>query len=93
MEAVELRQLSVEELKGRVKQFKEDLVRARFKVQSAEERDTSVFKKIRRDVAKAQTVLSEKLRGVEVVSKKALPADKPVKKARATKASKGNKEV
>lgn len=46
MEAQELRQLSVEELKGRVNQFKEDLVRARFKVQSAEERDTSLFKRL-----------------------------------------------
>jgi len=90
MEAVELRQLSVEELKGRINQFKEDLVRARFKVQSAEERDTSIFKKIKRDVAKAQTVLSEKLRGVEVVSKKVV-SDKPVKKARTAKASKGSK--
>jgi large subunit ribosomal protein L29 len=92
MEAQELRQLSVEELKGRVNQFKEDLVRARFKVQSAEERDTSLFKKIRRDAARAQTVLSEKLRGVEVVSKKPVE-DKPVKKAKTKKASKGSEAV
>ena len=92
MEAQELRQLSVEELKGRVNQFKEDLVRARFKVQSAEERDTSLFKKIKRDVARAQTVLSEKLRGVEVVSKTPVE-DKPIKKAKTKKASKGSEAV
>jgi len=60
MDAKELRQLSVEELKSKIKSLKEDGVRARFKVQSSEERDTSVFKKIRKDVARAQTVLTEK---------------------------------
>ncbi|NBW99918.1 50S ribosomal protein L29 [bacterium] len=90
MNAQEFRQLSVEELKGRLKQFKEELVRSRFKVQSSEARDTSVFKKIKRDVARAQTVLTEKLMGIEVVSKKSVVADKPKK---AKKASKGSKEV
>lgn len=66
MDAKELRQLSVEELKGKIKTLKEDGVRVRFKVQSSEERDTSVFKKIRKDVARAQTVLTEKLRGQDV---------------------------
>lgn len=92
MEAQELRQLSVEELKGRVSQFKEELVRSRFKVQSSEQRDTSLFKKIKRDVARAQTVLSEKRRGVEVVSKKPIE-DKPVRKAKTKKASKGSEVV
>jgi len=90
MEAQELRQLSVDELKGRVKQFKEDLVRARFKVQTAEARDTSVFKKTRGDLARAQTVLTEKLKGI-VVATKAVE-DKPVAKTKkATKGTKGSK--
>lgn len=84
MEAKELRSFSAEELKGRVKQWQEDLFRARFKGQSAEARDTSVFKKIKRDIARAQTVLSEKLRGIE------LPAAKPVE-AKAEKVTKAKK--
>lgn len=87
MEANELRQLSVEELKGRVKQFKEELVRSRFKVQTAETRDTSVSKKTKADIARVLTVLSEKARGVEVPVKKV--EDKPVKKA--AKSAKGSK--
>jgi|688.fasta_scaffold61877_10 large subunit ribosomal protein L29 len=86
MEAKELRSFSAEELKGRVKQWQEDLFRARFKGQSAEARDTSVFKKLKRDIARAQTVLTEKLRGIE------LPAAKPVE-AKAPKAVVEDKKV
>ncbi|NBX92219.1 MAG: 50S ribosomal protein L29 [Proteobacteria bacterium] len=74
MDAQELRQLSAEELKGRIKQGQEDLFRARFKGQSSEARDTSIFKKIRRDVARAQTVLTQKLKGIEVPAAKAVEA-------------------
>jgi large subunit ribosomal protein L29 len=87
MEAQELRQLSVDELKGRVKQFKEDLVRARFKVQTAEARDTSIFKKTRADLARTLTVLTEKAKGIVVATKSV--EDKPVAKAK--KVTKGSK--
>lgn len=77
MEVQELRTLSVEELKGRVKQWKDDLFRARFKSFSSETKDTSVFKKLKRDVARANTVLTEKAKGIVVET----TATKPVKKA------------
>jgi large subunit ribosomal protein L29 len=95
MEAKELRTLGVDELRARCRQWGEELFRARFQAQSAEAKDTSVFKKLRKDIARAQTVLTEKLKlGGSVVSQsaapttEALPADKPVtKKATAKKSS------
>ena len=87
MEANELRQLSVEELKGRVKQFKEELVRSRFKVQTAESRDTSIARKTKTNIARVLTVLAEKARGVEIPVKKV--EDKPVKNP--AKSAKGSK--
>jgi large subunit ribosomal protein L29 len=60
MEAKELRAFSVDELKGRVKQWKEDLFRSKFKTQSSEARDTSVIRKLKRDIARGLTILNEK---------------------------------
>ncbi len=85
MEIKELRSLSAEDLTGKVKQWKDDLFRARFKAFSSESKDTSVFKKLKKDVARAYTVLTEKKHGVVVqakasnpVAKQAAPAaDKP----------------
>lgn len=97
MEVQELRTLSVEELSGRAKQWKDDLFRARFKAFSSETKDTSVFKKLKKDIARAYTVLTEKKHGVVVEAKATKPAakqaaaveDKPVKeKKTATKAAK-----
>lgn len=84
MEAKEFRTLTVEDLNGRVRGWKDELFRARFKGQNAETKDTSVFKKLRKDIARALTVISEKSVGVEVpvkaakVTAKAAPVEKPV---------------
>lgn len=81
MELQELRALSVEDLKGRVKQWKDDLFRARFKAFSNEIKDTSVFKKLKKDVARAYTVLTEKASGNVVVTtsvKKAIKKAAPI---------------
>jgi large subunit ribosomal protein L29 len=102
MEASELRQFSVDELKSRVKQWQDELFRSRFKAQSAEARDTSIFKKLRKDIARGLTILSEKEHGIEI---EAAPQDqgahpegselaaaaKPAKKA--TKSKKGTKKT
>lgn len=93
MEATELRSFSADELKSRIKQWQEELFRSRFKAQTAEARDTSVFKKLRKDIARALTVLNEKAHGIELTATapqdqgvEAAPADKPVaKKASAKK--------
>lgn len=98
MEVQELRSLSVEELKSRVKQWKDDLFRARFKSFSSETKDTSVFKKLKKDVARANTVLTEKAKGIVVettttkpeTKKAAATEDKPVtpKEKKTSKATK-----
>lgn len=60
MDLKELRGFSKEELASRVKQWQEQLFRARFQAQTTEKRDTSVAKKLRKDVARALTLIREK---------------------------------
>lgn len=88
MEAKELRQFGVDELKGRVRQWREELFRSRFKGQTSEARDTSIYRKLKQDIARALTILGEKSRSGDVapVSKQAM--DKPVEKKVAKAASK-----
>jgi ribosomal protein L29 len=86
METSELRTMSVEELQGRVRQWKKELFQFRFKTHGAESRDTSVPRKLKRVIARAATLLREKELGI-VVKEKAV-ADKPVKKTSAKKAVK-----
>ncbi|MSP19045.1 MAG: 50S ribosomal protein L29 [Bdellovibrionales bacterium] len=70
MDAKELRTLGVDELQARCRQWAEDLFRARFGAQSVEAKDTSIFKKLRRDIARAKTVLTEKIKVGDVGDKK-----------------------
>ncbi len=60
MDTKELRAFSKEDLLSRVKQWQEQIFRARFQAQTTEKRDTSVTKKLRRDVARALTLIREK---------------------------------
>lgn len=92
MEATELRTFSVDELRVRVRQWKEELFRNRFKTETQEARDTSVVKKLRRDIARGLTILNEKLAGVEV--KTSAPQDRPAAaKASATAETAGVAET
>lgn len=68
MEAKELRQFSVDELNGRIKQWKDEFFRARFKGQTNETPNTSVFRTLRRSIARAKTILNEKQRLGETAS-------------------------
>ena len=85
MDAGELRNFTPDELTARVKQWKDELFRSRFKAQTAEARDTSVVRKLRRDIARALTVIGEKNSGVVIATrpvqeKAEAVADKPAKK-------------
>lgn len=60
MDAAELRNFSIEELQSRIRQWRDELFRSKFKSESSEAKDTSVFKKLRRDIARANTVLTAK---------------------------------
>ena len=90
MKAKELRDFSASDLTGRINQWKEEVFRSRFKMENAEARDTSVIRKLRRDIARAYTILTEKnAKGTtEAAPKKAASAvieDKPAKAAKTAK--------
>lgn len=60
MEARELRELAIPELTTRVTQWREELFRSKLKKFSGEAGDTTASRKLRRDIARALTVLNEK---------------------------------
>jgi len=84
MEAKELRTLSVDELKTRVHQWQDELFRAKFKAQTSESKDSSIFRKLRRDIARGLTIMNEKGRAsgetVKVVTATTSVDQAPVKK-------------
>lgn len=61
MDAKELRQFNVDELKSRVRTWQEELFRSKFRAQSSEAKDTSIFRKLRRDIARGKTILAQKI--------------------------------
>ena len=61
MSVNDLRELSVTELKNKIVDLKKELMDSRFALATSQLEDTSVFKKIRNEIAQANTVLTEKL--------------------------------
>ena len=61
MSVNDLRDLSVTELKNKIVDLKKELMDSRFALATSQLEDTSVFKKIRKEIAQANTVLTEKL--------------------------------
>ena len=61
MSVNDLRELSVTELKNKIVDLKKELMDSRFALATSQLEDTSVFKKIRKEIAQANTVLTEKL--------------------------------
>lgn len=62
MDAAELRQLGVDELRAKIRQLHDEKFRTRFRAMTSETKDTSAARKVRRTIARAETVLNEKLR-------------------------------
>lgn len=98
MDAGELRNFTPDELGARVKQWKDDLFRSKLKAQGQEARDTSVIRKLRRDIARALTVLNEKKSGKVIeaspIVEDRAPEAKPSAKAKtATKAGAKKKKA
>lgn len=60
MNIKELRELTTEELEIRISDLKKDLMDSRFLLATSQIEDTSVFSKIRKQIAQAMTVLNEK---------------------------------
>jgi len=61
MNVNDLRELSVVELNDKIGELKKDLMDARFSLATSQIEDTSVFKKIKKEIAQANTVLTEKI--------------------------------
>ena len=61
MSVNDLRELSITELKNKIVDLKKELMDSRFALATSQLEDTSVFKKIRKEIAQANTVLIEKL--------------------------------
>ena len=61
MSVNDLRELSVQELKNKIVDLKKELMDSRFSLATSQIEDTSVFRKIKKEIAQANTVLTEKL--------------------------------
>ena len=62
MSVNDLRELSVQELENKIVDLKKELMDSRFSLATSQIEDTSIFKKIKKEIAQANTVLTEKLK-------------------------------
>lgn len=60
MTITELRELTIEELEIKIIELKKELMDSRFLLATSQIEDTSVFRKIKKQIAQAMTVLNEK---------------------------------
>jgi|TARA_B000000475_G_scaffold79622_1_gene64413 large subunit ribosomal protein L29 len=58
----DLRELSIGELEDKVTELKKELMESRFSLATSQIEDTSIFKKIKKQIAQANTVLTQKKR-------------------------------
>jgi len=63
VKARELRELTDEELQGKVRDLKRKLLNLRFQLASGQLQNTAEIAKTKRDIARALTVLRERKRG------------------------------
>ena len=70
MSVNDLRELSIVELQNKILDLKKELMDSRFSLATSQLEDTSVFKKIKKEIARANTVLTEKINkeSIEAVS-------------------------
>ena len=61
MSVNDLRELSIQELENKIVDLKKELMDSRFSLATSQIEDTSVFRKIKKEIAQANTVLTEKL--------------------------------
>jgi|TARA_B100000965_G_scaffold200485_1_gene167401 large subunit ribosomal protein L29 len=61
MSVNDLRELSIGELQNKIIDLKKELMDSRFSLATSQLEDTSVFKKIKKEIAQANTVLTEKI--------------------------------
>ena len=56
----DLRELSISELENKVSELKKELMQSRFSLATSQIEDNSVFRKIKKQIAQANTVLNQK---------------------------------
>ena len=61
-----LRELSVLELENKILDLKKELMESRFSLATSQIEDTSIFKKIKKEIAQASTVLRQKRSEIEM---------------------------
>jgi large subunit ribosomal protein L29 len=59
MEATEIRALSPDEIKARISDTREELMKLRFQQTTGQLTDTSRLRTLRRDIARMETILNE----------------------------------
>ncbi len=62
MNAKELRELSTEDIRAKLMSIRQELMNLRFQMVTGQLTDTSRFKGARKDIARLETVLSERVR-------------------------------
>ena len=66
MSVENLRELSVMELENKILDLKKELMESRFSLATSQIEDTSIFKKIKKEIAQASTVLRQKRSEIEM---------------------------
>ena len=61
MSITDLRELSIMELENKILDLKKELMDSRFALATSQIEDTSVFKKIKKEIAQANTILNQKI--------------------------------
>jgi len=61
-----LRELSIMELENKILDLKKELMESRFSLATSQIEDTSIFKKIKKEIAQAGTILSQKRSEIEM---------------------------
>ncbi|MEL7626822.1 MAG: 50S ribosomal protein L29 [Anaerolineaceae bacterium] len=62
MNAKEVRELSTEEIKTKLMNTRQELMNLRFQMVTGQLTDTTRFKSARRDIARLETILNERVR-------------------------------
>ena len=62
MNAKEIKELSIEEIKAKLMNTRQELMNLRFQMVTGQLTDTSRFKVARRDIARLETILNERAR-------------------------------
>ena len=61
----DLRELSIMELENKILDLKKELMDSRFALATSQIEDTSVFKKIKKEIAQANTILNQKINDMD----------------------------